>query len=155
MKKAPEIIFYNNFWIYSKVLTSWLNFGFIQWTNSEKMFECWPCSFFKHSDSRVGSMTFGSKVALPFLHVLPLELWSRLSVELPSESCKCQVTTLWLEFINTASVFAPVYLAGGWGKEEQLKVCSAPTELKAGAAQSVLSTHWMKRNHCHHLDEYN
>lgn len=78
-------------------------------------------------------MTFSSKAALPFLHVF-LDggvdfLWCYIQ---RAVGCKCQVTTLWFEFINTASLFAPVYLAGGVGK--------------GGTAPGVISTYWMKRH---------
>lgn len=57
-----------------------------------------------------------------------------------SVDCKCQVTSLWVEFINTVSLFAPVDLAGGWGKEEQLKICSVPTKLKEITLITEMST---------------
>lgn len=45
-----------------------------------------------------------------------------------------------VEFINTVSLFAPVDLARGWGKEEQLEVCSVPTELKETTLITEIST---------------
>lgn len=87
-------------------------------------------------------MTFSSKVTLPFLYVfLDCGVDSLCHYLQRAVGCQCQVTTLWFEFINAASLFAPVYLAGGWEKEKQLQVCSAPTELKRGTAPSVLSTY--------------
>lgn len=80
------------------------------------MSECLPCSFFRHSDG-VLSMAFSSFAFsnLSFLLDCGVNfLWCYLQ---GSVDCKCQVTSLWVEFINTVSLFAPVDLAGGWEKE--------------------------------------
>lgn len=86
-------------------------------------------------------MAFSSKVALPFLHVLldcGIDFLGHYLLR--AVGCKCQVTTLWPELINTASLFAPVYPAEGRENEEWFKVGSVPAELKGGMVQGGLST---------------